>query len=174
MSNDQLAGTKPYSTYVAGLITEAGPLTYPENASTDELNCLLFRKGNRRRRLGIDYETDYSLSAASVGLAGIRDDAISTHEWTSVGGNGALNFSIIQIGDILHYYDLSSSPLGSNQEVASIMDSLHEVHDLVKLEEYDTVKQSAESLLGTPTKGSSNASTSEEVTDNDYLSKLQS
>ena len=116
MSNDQLAGTKPYSTYVAGLITEAGPLTYPENASTDELNCLLFRKGNRRRRLGIDYETDYSLSATSIGLSGIRDDAISTHEWTSVGGNGTLNFSVIQIGDTLHYYDLSSSPLGSNKK----------------------------------------------------------
>jgi hypothetical protein len=116
MANDQLAGTKPYSTYVAGLITEAGPLTYPENASTDELNCLLFRKGNRRRRLGVDFEIDYTLSATSVGLASIRDDAISTHEWTSVGGDGTLDFAVVQIGGFLHYYDLSSVPLGSNKK----------------------------------------------------------
>ena len=67
-----------------------------------------------------------------------------------------------------------SSVLGSNQEVASIMESLHGVHDLVKLEDYDTVKQSAESLMGTPIKGTSSAGASEEVTDNDYLNKLQS
>ena len=67
-----------------------------------------------------------------------------------------------------------SSRLGTNQEIASIMESLHEVHDLVKLEDYDTVKQSAEFLMGTPIKGTSNAGTSEETSDNDYLTKLQS
>ena len=67
-----------------------------------------------------------------------------------------------------------SSALGTKAEVASILDSLHEVHELVKLEDYDTVKQSAESLVGNSVQGSSNESTSEEVSDNDYLSKLQS
>ena len=45
-----------------------------------------------------------------------------------------------------------SSPLGSKSEVATIMDSLHEIHDLVKLEDYEEFKQVAESLIS-PTQG---------------------
>ena len=52
---------KIYRTFVKGLITEASPLTYPENASIDEDNMILYRKGNRSRRLGIDFESGYSL-----------------------------------------------------------------------------------------------------------------
>jgi len=52
----EIDSTKVFNTFVAGLITEAGPLTFPENSSKDELNCVLSRKGNRRRRLGVDYE----------------------------------------------------------------------------------------------------------------------
>ena len=67
-----------------------------------------------------------------------------------------------------------SSPLGSKSEVATIMDSLHEIHDLVKLEDYEEFKQVAESLIS-PTQGvSSTPSESKEVSDGDYLSRLQS
>ena len=109
-------GVKPYSSFVAGLITEAGPLTFPENASFDELNCILFRQGNRRRRLGVDFENGYSLSVASQTLATVRDKAINSHVWTSVAGNGARNFLIIQIDTVLHYYDLSTEPLSSGKK----------------------------------------------------------
>jgi hypothetical protein len=109
-------GVKPYSSFVAGLITEAGPLTFPENASFDELNCILFRQGNRRRRLGVDFENGYSLSVASQTLATVRDKALGTHVWTSVAGNGARNFLIIQIDTVLHYYDLSTEPLSSGKK----------------------------------------------------------
>lgn len=109
-------GVKPYSSFVAGLITEAGPLTFPENASFDELNCILFRKGNRRRRLGVDFENNYSLSALTQTLATVRDKAINSHVWTSVAGNGARNFLIIQIDTVLHYYDLSTEPLSSGKK----------------------------------------------------------
>jgi hypothetical protein len=67
-----------------------------------------------------------------------------------------------------------ASPLGSTQESSGIMESLHEIHDLVKLEEYEEFKRVAESLI-TPTQGVSHTNPeSEEVSDNDYLSKLQS
>ena len=39
------------NTFVKGLVTEAGEMTFPENASVDELNCDLRRDGTRRRRL---------------------------------------------------------------------------------------------------------------------------
>ena len=67
-----------------------------------------------------------------------------------------------------------ASPLGSNSEIAQIMESVHEIHDLVKLEDYEDFKQVADSLIS-PTQGVSlNAPEAEETSDNDYLSKLQS
>jgi hypothetical protein len=66
-----------------------------------------------------------------------------------------------------------SSPLGTKAEVASIMDTLHDIHDLVKLEDYEEVKMAAQSLAGVPMP-EGNVKQSDEVSDNDYLSKLQS
>ena len=67
-----------------------------------------------------------------------------------------------------------SSELGSKSEVASIMDSLHEIHDLVKLEEYEDVKNATDMLVGVSVQGTSPTKPSEEVSDDDYLSKMQS
>jgi hypothetical protein len=66
-----------------------------------------------------------------------------------------------------------SSPLGSKAEIASYMDSLHDVHELVKLEDYEEVKMAAQTLAGVPVV-EGNVKQSDEVSDNDYLSKLQS
>ena len=64
-----------------------------------------------------------------------------------------------------------SSPLGSNKEVAEYMDSLHEIHDLVKLEEYEEVKQVVNNLVGAPVVRDEEESNDD---DSDYLSKLKS
>ena len=66
-----------------------------------------------------------------------------------------------------------SSPLGSKSEVAATMDSLHEIHELVKLEEYEDVKQAVNMLTGTASPSQS-PTTHEDVSDDDYLSRLQS
>jgi len=66
-----------------------------------------------------------------------------------------------------------SSELGSASDVASVMDSLHEIHELVKLEDYDDVKKATDMLVGVAVQGTSTPEPSEEVSDNDYLSKLQ-
>ena len=66
-----------------------------------------------------------------------------------------------------------SSPLGSKAEIASSMDSLHEIHDLVKLEDYEEVKKAAATLTNVAVQGTSTQESSD-VSDNDYLSKLQS
>lgn len=67
-----------------------------------------------------------------------------------------------------------SSPLGSAQEIASSMESLHEIHDLVKLEDYEEVKNAAAALTNVAVQGTSSQQETTEVSDNDYLSKLQS
>ena len=67
--------TKDYNTFVRGIITEANALTYPENASIDEENFVLNKDGSRQRRLGMDFEADYTLSA-NIPVAVFKDQAI--------------------------------------------------------------------------------------------------
>jgi hypothetical protein len=98
--------------YVKGLITEASALTFPENATTDEDNCILYTKGNRRRRLGIDYEQGYSLSTYSFDNADIGDtEVVSTNIWENAGGNSNINFLVVQVGLDLYFYDLAEETL---------------------------------------------------------------
>jgi hypothetical protein len=67
-----------------------------------------------------------------------------------------------------------SSPLGSKAEVAASMESLHEIHELVKLEEYEDVKQAVGMLTGTASPSQGPSSPQGDVSDDDYLSRLQS
>ena len=61
-----------------------------------------------------------------------------------------------------------SEKLGTAQQVAAYMEQLHKIHDLVKLEEYEDVKQYADNLLA-----SHEGSSTNKEEDEDYLSKLQ-
>lgn len=67
-----------------------------------------------------------------------------------------------------------STPLGTAQEMDSIMGTLHDIHALVKLEDYDACKEVVAQLTGLPDLGSVAPTKTEEVDDGDYLSKLQS
>lgn len=105
-----------YRTFVKGLITEAGALTYPPDASIDEDNCVIFRKGNRSRRLGMDFEDDYALSVYSTpGSYSTR-----TYRWESVNNDAEVNFLAHRIGTSIYFYDLSQSPLSSGLKSFSV------------------------------------------------------
>jgi hypothetical protein len=108
---------KLYRTFVKGMITEAGPLTYPEDASIDEDNCVIFRKGNRSRRLGMDFEDNYELSQYALNdLA----DATRVYRWESVNNDATVNFLVHRIGTSIYFYDLSQSSLSSGLKLFSI------------------------------------------------------
>ena len=66
-----------------------------------------------------------------------------------------------------------SSPLGSKAEVSAAMDSLHDIHALVKLEDYEDVKNMTNTLIGLDISDEPSPQ-NEEVADNEYLKKLQS
>lgn len=107
---------KTYQTFVKGLITEAGPLTFPENASVDDLNCELFSLGNRKRRLGVDYESNFSLSTQTVSNFNTERYGINTFSWTTVAGDGNRNFLVVQMGPTLYFYDQGVTPLSNGQK----------------------------------------------------------
>ena len=112
----EVDSAKVVNTHIGGLITEASPLNFPENATTDELNCSLLHRGNRRRRLGVDYEKDSTLSTTTLTDAEAKSQSISSDVWTSVRGSGTRNFQVVQIDTTLHFYDLDTVPLSAGKK----------------------------------------------------------
>ncbi len=71
---------KVYRSFIKGLVTEASPLTFPENASIDEQNFVLNRDGSRSRRLGIDYEAMDTESIIASALDIVADESTLKNE----------------------------------------------------------------------------------------------
>jgi hypothetical protein len=109
---------KLYRTFVKGLITEANELTYPENATTDEDNCIVFRKGNRSRRLGLDYSPSETLSSFTISSP--TSVAIKEYVWETVAKDSSLNFVCVQIGTVLRFYDLAGSTVSGGKKTFEI------------------------------------------------------
>jgi|DEB0MinimDraft_12_1074336.scaffolds.fasta_scaffold00237_6 hypothetical protein len=107
---------KVYNTFVAGLVTEATPLTFPENAVLGADNCVFDKKGDIRRRLGLDYEASAALTNLDVVEATWETQAVGSWVWEEVGGDGTLHFLVVQIDATLHFYDLSTQPISDNKK----------------------------------------------------------
>lgn len=110
---------KTYNTFVKGIITEAGPLTYPENASLDEENCVLNRDGSRQRRLGMDFEDDFVLRSVTLH----PDDAVASYRWKNASNDTDNQFVCVQAGQRLLVFDgtpvSTSANLIANLNLAS-------------------------------------------------------
>lgn len=102
---------KLYRTFTKGLITEASYLTYPEDASIDELNTVISRKGNRTRRVGIDYEPGYVLEDLEL----TEDTLVNEYVWNSVNNDATYNFVVIQAGSMIHFYRLDNPVVSANK-----------------------------------------------------------
>lgn len=127
------------NTFVKGLITEAGELTFPKDASVDELNCNLIKDGSRRRRLGIELETGYVESARTV-----ADDAtITVHDWKNVGNRSGLEYVVVQLGKRLLFYKKTSVTFSANP----VIDDLTGSEYVVNLTDY--ARPEAEDITGT-------------------------
>ena len=112
----QRLSQKVVNTFIKGLITEAGELTFPEDASIDELNCLLERDGSRRRRLAVEVEDSNVLSTFTVNNA----FEFTTGIWDNVAGQAGLEFFVVQNGYTLYFYNIASEPYSGNQKSFSV------------------------------------------------------
>jgi len=105
---------KVYRSFIKGLVTEANPLTFPENASIDENNFVLNRDGSRSRRLGIDYEDNYALTATGFTSAQLSTGKQSFHRWDTPSGNTTVSIGVVRINDKLWFLDLlKNNPSGN-------------------------------------------------------------
>ena len=112
----QRLNQKVVNTFIKGLVTEAGELTFPEDASIDELNCLLERDGSRRRRLSVKVEESNVLSTFAVS----ETDVFTTGTWENASGQAGLDFLVVQTGSKLYFYNTASEPYSANQKSFSI------------------------------------------------------
>jgi hypothetical protein len=112
----QRLSQKVVNTFIKGLITEAGELTFPEDASIDELNCLLERDGSRRRRLAVEVEDSNVLSTFNIN----NDFEFTTGIWDNVAGQAGLEFLVVQTGRKLFFYNIASEPYSANQKSFSV------------------------------------------------------
>lgn len=104
------------NTFVRGLVTEASPLTFPKDASVDELNCVLERTGVRSRRKGIEQETGASLSTFTVA----DNELVHTETWENVANIAGVEFLVVQHGDTLNFYNKSSIPVSNGIKSFSV------------------------------------------------------
>lgn len=100
--------------FIRGLITEASPLTFPENASIDEDNFVLERTGLRKRRLGVDYELNNAMLDSGYDFLNFKHTAVTGYRWENVNNDPAITITVVQVGKTLWFLDGFASTLSTN------------------------------------------------------------
>lgn len=109
-------GRKTCNTFVAGIITEATGINFPENATVDEANFRLNRDGSRQRRLGFDREVGYVNYALTSGFgSGSNYVAVKTFFWKNTGPASAFDVLVVQYGSMLYFYNTESASGGGGR-----------------------------------------------------------
>jgi hypothetical protein len=111
------------TTFAQGLVTEANELTFPENASVDELNCLLEKSGLRRRRPGFGFEQGHEFSSFTLS----NPTMFNLGSWVNVGGNSAKEYACLQVENKVYFYNKTASPISGQQLGDSVDLSLYAV-----------------------------------------------
>ena len=105
---------KVFRSFVKGLITEASPLTFPENASIDEQNFVLNRDGSRSRRLGLDYEGTYAKTSTGLTADDLKEGKQSFHRWDTPSGTSSVAIGVVRVKNKLWFVDLLTSAPSAN------------------------------------------------------------
>lgn len=114
----QSLGQTIRNTFNKGLLTEFSELNFPNEASIDELNCDLFKAGNRTKRLGFSPE-----SATEQPGPYASGKLFHTASWKNVGKDADLEYLIVQSGDRLRFFRWGAAPLVEQEVPTSDSDS---------------------------------------------------
>lgn len=107
---------KTVNTFIKGLVTEASEMSFPENASSDELNCELLKNGARRRRKALAYETNYQESSFTLEAG----DFVHNQTWTNVSGLSGVEYLVTQVNNMVYFYDKSFQTVSAGLKSYSI------------------------------------------------------
>lgn len=131
---------------VKGLVTEASPLNFPQDASIDEVNFVLNRDGSRQRRLGMDYEDDALLWDAPSPNFGVPL-AYNTYIWGDIEGYNHLELVVVQSGATLRFFESGVLPLSR----ALLFEYVIPSHDPFQQVGFSSMGNSLVVVLGSPT-----------------------
>lgn len=126
-----------YNNFIRGLITEATEINWPDNASVDEDNCIIYRKGNRSRRLGIDWEESSQVLTDTITQTKTQNGSISkTFSWLNAGEVSGENILVQYLDGALYFFDLNDASQSNNTRFSSIninarrVDASEEITDI--------------------------------------------
>lgn len=100
--------------FVGGLVTDASPLTTPENTSYDEDNFVLNMDGSRARRFGMDYEVGYSNIPTNITDVESVRAGITSYRWDNPGGDPSASILVVQVGNELRFFHLRDDALSTS------------------------------------------------------------
>ena len=101
-------GNKLYSNFSRGLITEATPLAFPENATIGELNCDIQENGKRVRRRGFTRsltsigQTNYLRQATNDQFTG--SEVVETYLWKSVSKDETIDYLVLRSEGVIYFW----------------------------------------------------------------------
>ena len=108
------------NSFVKGLITEASPLNFPENASVVDVNFEIKRDGSRRRRYGLDLEYGHTIRNLGVTYSQYNDFPFSSYVWRNAGGIKDRDFLMFQSGNTMFVFELKHTSITSTGFVTSL------------------------------------------------------
>jgi hypothetical protein len=103
------------NSFSKGLITEASPLNFPENAASAIDNFVLNRDGTINRRLGLDIEEGGVWKDWGIGPDPL--EAATPYKWVGAGGSITDNFLVLQAGSMLFFYRVTDGPINLENRV---------------------------------------------------------
>jgi len=110
----QQKSTIEINKFVGGLITDASPLTFPENTSAVDINMVLNSDGSRQRALGLDYEAGFTQVATTISSAGALPVGFNTFRWENVGGDPLKIILCVQFGNQVKFFNTDNNVLSTS------------------------------------------------------------
>jgi hypothetical protein len=102
------AATTVEKAFTGGLVTDFTALNFPENSCTVIQNVVPEPSGRVVRRLGFDFEENFSLKEIAK-----SEDIVTSYLWKEVNGDGNINLFVVQIGASLYFYETSANSISS-------------------------------------------------------------
>lgn len=96
------------NSFVKGLQTEFTGMNFPEQAVTETYDCIFDIDGSVYRRTGFDLEPNFVTKTIDR-----SNRAIRTYLWQNVSGNGNITVIVVQIGNILYFYEADGTGIFS-------------------------------------------------------------
>lgn len=106
--------------FIGGLVTEASPLNFPQNATVNEENFVLNRDGTRDRRFGMDFEVGFNYIPTGTTALEIADNAPVPFKWLNVNGDASIQILVVQANTSLLFFSLNNTVISSVSPIGTI------------------------------------------------------